>query len=341
MLQELDSKLRALSIGTRFLVFTAILVGAFAIGWMFSSLWINKQQFDASWISQMLYEMEYDNILFLLTGAIVFLIFLIISIYIMEKKSMEGLNPLLPAKITGLLFLAGIGLSSLSDQVRHTMLLAIEDPSGISQFIIAIMLLGLSVIIYHFIFLHKEYGAFLRIKSIVSRMPVEDLDGINKIMSLMNDSTGLLKDKWLNLKYTLEADLSPDYELLISFHDQRELLKEYKLGFIVKILPIIGMLGTILGFTLAVVGMQTAAVNMSDFFTFKGNLLDALGGMKVAFLTTLMGLISMAIVMWLNSQIEEVRRHILLLEAELLYIHVYLPWKKHFRSKAIRPDPAV
>lgn len=327
--------------GTRFLIITAASIGLLTVGGLISKLWINEPYFDISWISHTLYELGYDGILLLLIGAIVAFILLVISIDFMEKRSKKEPNPLFPAKITGLVFVVGVSLAFSSDTVRQTMRLAIEDSSGISQFIIAIMMLGLGVIIYHYVFLHKEYGDFLRIKSLASRIPMDDPDRIAKTVSLMNSASGLLKSKWRNLKFTLEADLSPDYDLLISFHDQRELLKESKLAFVVKILPIIGMVGTILGFTLAVVGMQTAAVNMSDFSTFKGNLLDALGGMKVAFLTTLMGLVSMALVMWLNHQIEEVRRHILLLEAELLYIRVYLPWKKHFSSQGVGSDSAA
>ncbi len=156
----------------------------------------------------------------------------------------------------------------------------------------------------------------------------------------MDGAQGLLKSKWQNIKISLEETLSADYEMLVSFPDQAELLKESKVSFIIKILPILGMIGTVLGFTVAVVGMQAAAANMNDFSTFKGNLLDALGGMKTAFLTTLAGMVAMVLVMWANALIDESRRRILLQEAEFLYTRLFLPGKKHkISGKNLEENP--
>jgi len=154
---------------------------------------------------------------------------------------------------------------------------------------------------------------------------------------VMNESGGILNRKWRNLSQTLQNAIYTDYEILVSFPDEHELLKESKISFVIKILPLLGMVGTVLGFTLAVVGMESAASTMNDFASFKGNLLNALGGMKTAFLTTLTGMIAMIFVMWLNSLIEESRRHILLLETEFLFISLFLPWQKHQREKENSP----
>ena len=84
--------------------------------------------------------------------------------------------------------------------------------------------------------------------------------------------------------------------------------------------------------------MQAAAANMNDFNSFKGNLLDALGGMKSAFLTTLVGMVAMVLVMWVNALIDESRQRILLQEADFLYTRLFLPGKKYVSVKPGSPE---
>ncbi len=245
-------------------------------------------------------------------------------------------HPLFATQATLLVMVLLASVARSFEQIRETLPLVFQDASGISQIIFLIMVLGLSIIVLQFLYLREEYKGFLLISARLKTVAVQDAFQFAEAAAIMHQSTGLLRSKWENLRHIFETALQADYDMLISFPDQQELLKESKISFIIKILPIFGMIGTILGFTLAVVGMQAAATNMSDFSTFKGNLLDALGGMKVAFVTTLTGMVAMAMVMWLNTMIEESRRRILLLEAELLYLRLFLPWQKIHRAE--RPD---
>jgi len=251
------------------------------------------------------------------------------------KIARKDSNPLFATQTTLLAMIMLVSLARLPGQVRGTLPLVFQDASGISQLIFLIMVLGLAIIVLQFFYLRGEYNGFLRIRERLASLRIQDEEHFDQAVTVMHQSTGLLRSKWENLRHIFEAALHADYDMLISFPDQQELLKESKISFIIKILPIFGMIGTILGFTLAVVGMQTAATNMSDFSTFKGNLLDALGGMKVAFVTTLTGLVAMAMVMWLNTMIEESRRRILLMEAEFLYLRLFLPWQKIHRLREL------
>jgi len=98
-------------------------------------------------------------------------------------------------------------------------------------------------------------------------------------------------------------------------------------------LPLLGLLGTVVGFSVALVGMKKAAANMVDFSSFKGHMLDTLGGMQTAFLTTLGGIGGMLVVLLLNSMLCEARKRIMLLEDECLYLHVFLPVFKASKGK--------
>ena len=249
--------------------------------------------------------------------------------HVAEKED----DPLFSPKI-GLLFLIVlIRVSWEIPSVHKTATLAFHDTSGISQLVLIVMTIGLGVILVQFLSLRREYANFVDIRKRVSRVTTERERDLLQSMAIMDGARGLLESKWQNIKIGLEETLSADYETLISFPDQAELLKESKISFIIKILPVLGMIGTVLGFTVAVVGMQAAAADMNDFSSFKGNLLDALGGMKSAFLTTLAGMAAMVLVMWVNALIDESRRRILLQEAEFLYTRLFLPTQKLKMSK--------
>jgi len=246
-------------------------------------------------------------------------------------------DPLFLPKTTLLMFVILFRLLWSVPSVKATIILMFYDGSGICQLILLIMFMGLTINFLQFLSLQNEYKGFLKTRSKLAARSPDNQDQLEPISQVMNESGGILNRKWRNLSQTLQNAIYTDYEILVSFPDEHELLKESKISFVIKILPLLGMVGTVLGFTLAVVGMESAASTMNDFASFKGNLLNALGGMKTAFLTTLTGMIAMIFVMWLNSLIEESRRHILLLETEFLFISLFLPWQKHQREKENSP----
>lgn len=252
-----------------------------------------------------------------------------VSRHVAEKED----DPLFSPKITLLFLMVLIRVSWEIPSVHKTAFLAFHDTSGISQIVLIIMAVGLGVIFVQFLSLRREYVNFVDIRNRVARVTAAGEWDLLQSMAIMDSAQGLLKSKWQNIKIGLEETHSADYETLISFPDQAELLKESKVSFIINILPVLGMIGTVLGFTVAVVGMQAAAANMNDFSSFKGNLLEALGGMKSAFLTTLAGMAAMVLVMWVNALIDESRRRILLQEAEFLYTRLFFPTQKLKMSK--------
>ncbi|MDY0039291.1 MAG: MotA/TolQ/ExbB proton channel family protein [Desulforhabdus sp.] len=218
--------------------------------------------------------------------------------------------------------------------VTHAILQEIlHDTSGISQLIAGIMIVGLAANLIQYISLEREHKTFLEAESQSIAVHPELGEWLTRIDKVMVSRSSILARKWRNLRDVVDYSQYADYETLMSFPNQHELLKESKVSFIIKILPLLGMIGTVLGFTLAVTGMRDAASGMQDFSSFKGNMLEALGGMKNAFLTTLSGMLGMVIVMWMNSLLEESRRRILLMEDEFLYINFFLPWQKYRREK--------
>jgi len=253
--------------------------------------------------------------------------------YVTRHMAEKEEDPLFSPKITLLFLIVLIRASWEIPTVHKTVHLAFHDTSGISQIVLIVMTIGLGAIFFQFLSLRREYVNFVDIRNRIGRLMAAKKWDLLESIAIMDGAQGLLKSKWRNIKIGLEETLSADYETLISFPDQAELLKESKVSFIIKILPILGMIGTVLGFTVAVVGMQGAAANMNDFSSFKGNLLNALGGMKSAFLTTLAGMVAMVLVMWVNALIDESRRRILLQEAEFLYTRLFLPAQKLKMSK--------
>lgn len=246
-------------------------------------------------------------------------------------------DPLFAPKVT---FLSLMFLTRIAWDVPLTRAIFGEiffDTSGISQVIAIIMLVGLATNFLQYLSLEKEHRIFLEAEQQIIGIDPEANDWLVRIDHIMKPRHSVLAQKWNNLRDVFEYTLHADYETLMAFPNQREFLKESKVSFIIKILPLLGMIGTVLGFTLAVTGMRDAATSMQDFSSFKGNMLESLGGMKNAFLTTLTGMVGMVIVMWINSLIEESRRRILLAEDEYLYITFFLPWRKH-HLKTNEPD---
>ncbi len=256
----------------------------------------------------------------------------LLAYLIVRKLSEKEDDPLLPVGLTLLLLVVLLRAGWEIDTARKTIVQAFQDPTGICQVILVVFFIGVGACVLHFLWLRGEYKGFMNLRSRLQNLSVRGEEDVRTALTIMGGAQGLLQKKWRNVQENLQADLDSDFDGLIGFPDQREFLKEAKLSFIIKILPIIGMVGTVLGFTVATVGMQEAAGTMSDFSSFKGNLLDALGGMKTAFLTTLVGMVAMLLVLWVNTLIEQARRQILSLEAEFLYIKLYLPLRKVSRE---------
>lgn len=277
------------------------------------------------------------------SGALAGVAGLVLVYQVIRHVAEKEEDPLFSPKISLLFLIVSTRASWEIPNVHKTVFLAFYDTSGISQIVLVVMAIGFGVIFFQFLSIRREYINFVDIRNRVGRLTeVKEWDLLQSI-AIMDGTQGLLRSKWQNIKVCIEETLSADYETLISFPDQAELLKESKVSFIIKILPVLGMIGTVLGFTVAVVGMQAAAANMNDFSSFKSNLLDALGGMKTAFLTTLVGMVAMVLVMWINALIDESRRRILLQEAEFLYTRLFLPGQKLRISKKKleeNPDPS-
>ena len=251
----------------------------------------------------------------------------LLCIYMIAVRlSRSDEDPLFAPMVTLLLFIVLARFSWAVPAVQETVIHMILEPSGICQLIMVIMLIGLGVNCFQFFSLRSEYHSFIRVKYQLEGLTFRDEEHLNHVIDVMDHSQGLLRRKWQNLKESIEYAQHPDFDTLASFPDQHELLKEGKISLIIRILPVLGIVGTVTGFSLAVVGMLDAASNMNDFYGFKGNLIVSLGGMKSAFLTTLAGMVAMIIVMWLNSLIEESRQRVLLIEAEFLYVRIFLPW---------------
>jgi hypothetical protein len=273
-----------------------------------------------------------------LSGILAGISALVLLYSVIRHMDEKNDDPLFSPKIAMLFLIVMMRVSWEIPNVHRTFYLAFNDTSGISQIVMIVMAIGLVVICFQFFTLRREYASFVDIRNRVKRVSGTGDWNLVQSMTIMDGAQGLLKSKWQNIKVCFEKNLSSEYETLISFPDQAELLKESKISFIIKILPVLGMIGTVLGFTVAVVGMQSAAANMNDFSSFKGNLIEALGGMKTAFLTTLVGMVAMVLVMWVNALIDESRRRILLQEAEFLYIRFFLPGQKPKTSKNEPPE---
>ena len=242
------------------------------------------------------------------------------------RMSSAEADPLFAPKLTAFLLIILFRFSWEISGIRATIILMLVDSSGICQLIMTIMSIGLGACTLQFLSLRNEYRGFLRARSDAGRISFHDEKQAAHVMEVMDETQGLLRRKWENLKNTIKYAQHGDFDALTDFPDQHELLKEGKISFIIKILPILGIVGTVAGFTLAVVGMLDAAADMNDFYSFKANLIASLGGMKSAFLTTLAGMVAMVLVMWLNVMIEDSRRRVLLIEAEFLYVRIFLPW---------------
>jgi len=257
-------------------------------------------------------------------GAGLFLVF--------RRLTSSREDPLFAPRIALLALVVLARLAWNAPMVRGVVEQMASDETGICQTILAIMLLGLGGVMLQLLGLQREHRQliFLEDRLTASTRTAEQL--LDETEKTLIGARGVLGEKYRNLKDAMDHAARADYETLVSFPNQRELLKESKISFVIKVLPILGMIGTVLGFTLAVLGMQSAATNMHDFASFKGNMLDALGGMKNAFLTTLAGMAGMVAVMWANSVMEEARRRVLLLEDELLYIRFFLPRRRRSRE---------
>lgn len=250
-----------------------------------------------------------------------------------EEVFLSQDDPLFPPKVTLLSFVILARFSWTLPSIRELVRQMIFDTSGICQIILTTMFFGLTAGLFQLLSLQREYRNFRKIENQLVTIHPDAQQQLEQVSRIMAQTRGIFRKKWENMKNVMDYAAHADYETLMSFPNEREILKESKLSFIIKILPILGLIGTVVGFTLAVVGMQSAASSMADFSSFKGNMLEALGGMKTAFLTTLTGMIGMLLVMWISSLLEESRRRILLMEDEFLYIRSFLPWQKHREEK--------
>lgn len=211
--------------------------------------------------------------------------------------------------------------------MRSMLMMMLADISGVCQLILLILVVGLLLNFGHFIFLNREFMSFVSLKQHLDQLDSTDSDYLDKVERILDNEThGILKGKWRSLKAIFRHLDRADFATVMSFSDIREDLKEAKILFIIRLLPLLGLIGTVMGFVMAVVGMQQAAVNMVDFSSFKGNMLNALGGMRYAFLTTLGGMVGMVLVMMVNSLIGEARKRLLLLEDEFFYLHIFVPY---------------
>ena len=231
-----------------------------------------------------------------------------------------------------LLLVVAYGLSVPAIQNDLNMML--HETTGICRVILTIMLLALGSSVWQFLALRREHQAFLTVKGLSTPLDRSDPELPTKLERLFNlYAIGTLAEKWRNLKAAAAyADLA-DYETLMAFPDQREALRESKISFVIKALPLMGMVGTVAGFVIAMIGMLAAATHMADFNSFKGSMLSSLDGMSSSFLTTLSGMGAMLLVMFLNTLVAESRSRVMLLEDEYLYLHVYLPWRRRLEER--------
>lgn len=264
-------------------------------------------------------------------GMVVLLIYTVRSVRSPRLKA----DPLLTPRLTIFFLLVMTPLVVAFPPVFETVRLMFVDQSGISQIILIIMTAGIGIDLYQYRSLANELRSCQTIlDSAQSLHNIHASNYLEKLQSIIREhATGNLLGKWRNLKDVEAHHDVADFELLMSFPNQSEFLREGKINFIIKLLPLLGMIGTIVGFVAAVVGMQSAAANMVNFESFKGNMVDALGGMRTAFVTTLAGLVGMIIVMFLNSALLESRRRILLMEDEFFYKFLFLPYKKNPAKK--------
>ncbi len=250
----------------------------------------------------------------------------------LRRRMSEGLSgveddPLLAVSLTMWLTLMLIPAALIIAPIREMLAMMLVEKSGISQIILAVILFGVSLCVFQFQRQRREYHEFIALRAAVSRLSADDPAYPERIRVLFERlPRGALKSKWRNLLESSKLyGCHPDFETLVSLVDERQSLKESKVVFSIKALPLLGLLGTVVGFSVALVGMKKAAANMVDFTSFKGNMMETLGGMQTAFLTTLGGIGGMIIVLLLNSMLCEARKRIMLLEDEFLYIHVFLP----------------
>ena len=257
------------------------------------------------------------------------------------RKARLGLSggdgdPLWSVSLTMGFLLLLIPLSFVIPPMRELIMLMVFEKSGISQIILAVAALGSILTVFQYFELRRELMAFAEAKAALSRLPKDDPKYPEQMSAIHLSIEGCaLKSKWTNMLDSRKTIGNvPDFEILTSLVDEREMLRESKVVFSIKALPLLGLFGTVVGFSVALVGMKEAAANMVDFNSFKGNMMSTLGGMQTAFLTTMGGIGGMLLVLLLNSMLCEARRRIMLLEDEFLYIHVYLPMFKS--SEAVK-----
>jgi biopolymer transport protein ExbB/TolQ len=261
----------------------------------------------------------------------------VVAFYIIKRNNSESTvlkaGPLLLPQLALLFLFVCLVTGVTIPAVQETLQLMLYEKSGICIFILILMIVGIGINIYQFIFLSYEYWSFRDLEENLDNTERMNSAEYQKIQQLMELSArGIFKEKWSNIKKSIDCIHYSDFELLMSYPREREELKESKISFIIKTLPLLGMIGTVTGFILAVAGMQGAASNMVDFSSFKGHMIGSLDGMQNAFLTTLAGMVGMVVVMLLNSLLAETRKRILLFQDEFLYIKIYLPYLKFYKE---------
>lgn len=268
--------------------------------------------------------------------AAVLCLLLIVAIWVFLYRGRQDFgavqfeNDPVRAPILGLVAtLALIAFGLCLPAVQESVNMMLRETTYICRMILVIMVLGLAGNAWQVFTLRREHRAFQAVKGLSTPLDRGDPELPHKLERIFNlHAAGALAEKWRNLKAAAAYSDLADYETLMAFPDQREFLRESRISFVIKILPLMGLLGTVVGFVMAVVGMQQAATKMSDFNAFKDSMLSSLDGMSSAFLTTLAGIAAMLLVMFVNVLVAEARNRVMLLEDEHLYLSVYLPWRR-------------
>jgi biopolymer transport protein ExbB/TolQ len=210
-------------------------------------------------------------------------------------------------------------------QVPSVQLITLQlllDTTWISQTILLIFLAGLSADVVQLWQLRKEDGVFQNIRKILKahsvRPPTQEF--LNQLLPY-RDSLTYKKIRLLLTQHARGGAF--DFKSLMGFSNQSELNRMSKLNYVAKILPVLGLVGTVVGFTLSIIGMQDSAQAIADFTRFKNSMIEALEGMKTAFQTTLIGMVTMGIIIFLNLLVSESRNRLLRSVDEMLYTEIF------------------
>jgi hypothetical protein len=256
-------------------------------------------------------------------GTAVVLFLLLLRSIIPSASSREVSNPLRGPAFGFAGMLLFLMLVAIVPPLRGLFGMMVRDSSGICQTVVVVTASGILASFLQFLFLSREFRDLERLRrGTESRTGRED-SFQNPLFEQMGDDS-MLKRKWRAIRET-EGNPRADFETLVSFSDLLEIGKESRISCFIKVLPLLGLIGTVTGFVTAVSGMQRAAAGMADFSSFKGDMLGALGGMETAFLTTLAGMVGMVLLMSLHSLLSEARKRILTLENEFLYTRYFAP----------------